>query len=90
MFIRLLIFTILAVLVYRAFKRWLGSGQFNHSGMGSPPEPVDDEMVKDPECGVYFPQRNAVALTEPNQVLYFCSTECRDRYTARHSGGASQ
>jgi YHS domain-containing protein len=49
---------------------------------------VDDEMIRDPECGIYFPQRSAVALDQRHQVLYFCSTECRDRYLARHSSEA--
>jgi hypothetical protein len=91
MLLKLLIFIIIIVLVSRTVKRWLGTGQYRNSGpAGAPPETVDDEMIKDPVCGAYFPQRNAVALTHGNQVLYFCSIECRDRYLARRSSGASQ
>jgi hypothetical protein len=50
---------------------------------------VDDEMIRDPECGVYFPLRNAVTLSENGRVIRFCSHACRDRYLARRSGEAA-
>ena len=91
MLLRLLILVILGVLVYRAARAWFGAGQNRSSrAAGGPPDTVDDEMIKDPECGVYFPQRNAVALADGDGVLYFCSIECRDRYMARQSDKASK
>jgi uncharacterized protein len=91
MFLRLLIFVVVVVLVYRAAKKWFGPDHSLSSGdTGAPPQSVDDEMIRDPECGIYFPQRSAVALDQRHQVLYFCSTECRDRYLARHSSEAPQ
>ena len=41
---------------------------------------IDDVMVKDPQCGVYFPQRNSIVVSKNGENLYFCSTECRDKY----------
>ena len=91
MLLRLLILAVVVVLVYRAAKKWFGTGQHSASGNSArTPETVDDEMILDPECGVYFPQRDAVSLTEGNQVYYFCSNACRDRYLARHSDEASE
>jgi YHS domain-containing protein len=46
---------------------------------------IDDVMIKDPVCDVYFPQRNGVHLNADGQDLYFCSRECRDKFVGRRS-----
>lgn len=86
MFIRLLIIAILGAVLYRALKSWLGNSGPNleESGCG-PPSQVDDVMIKDPVCGIYFPQRDGVLLKATEEVLYFCSTKCRDTYLAQQS-----
>lgn len=86
MFIRLLIFAILGTVLYRALKSWLGNPGPNlkDSGYG-PPSQVDDVMIKDPVCGIYFPQRDGVILKAAEEILYFCSIECRDSYLAQQS-----
>jgi hypothetical protein len=86
MFFRLLIFAILGVVVYRVLKSVMGgaaSGRVNTTY--DPPDRVDDVMVKDPQCGTYFPRRDGVTVTTSHEVLYFCSNECRDRYLAQRS-----
>ena len=40
----------------------------------------DDVMIKDPQCGVYFPQRDGISLKKGSETLYFCSDKCRDEY----------
>ena len=80
--LRLLIIAGLVYLLYRAFNSWLlkhrppsgGTVADRHSGA------IDDIMVKDPQCNVYFPKRKAVRATIDGQELFFCSTECRDQY----------
>ncbi len=91
MLFRLLILGAVVALVYRAAKTWFGTAQQHHAhSPGGTPQTVDDEMIKDPECGVYFPRRTAVALNYQNrEMLYFCSSQCRDRYIARQSDKAS-
>ena len=81
MLIRLLIFLILGIVIYRAVK---GSSE-KRTGRrdplsGNAPMQVDDEMIKDPVCGSYFPRRDAVTMEIRGRTLLFCSTECRDRY----------
>lgn len=86
MLIRLLIFTILGILVYRAIKSRLGVVNRGRQRVANPqPTKVDDVMIKDPFCGTYFPQREAVALNWDNDELYFCSTACRDRFLTAKS-----
>ena len=78
---RLLILAALIYLLWRALKTWtaktaLGRGtQRDLRG-----DPVDDVMVKDPVCGVYFPKKDGVPLHHGGEERLFCSTECRDRY----------
>lgn len=44
----------------------------------------DDVMIKDPYCGVYFPQRDGISLKKGSETLYFCSDQCRDEYKKSH------
>jgi uncharacterized protein len=86
MLIRLLIYIALGIVLYRAAKSLFGQSQNRgRSGGGGVGEPVDDVMIQDPQCGVYFPQSRAVVLHKGGQTLYFCSEECRDRYLAEKS-----
>ena len=82
--IRLLIFGALVYLLYRALKSWI----FKDLRVESRPAPggqlqkVDDVMVKDPQCNVYFPKRKALQVTHKGETLFFCSQECKQKYLA--------
>jgi hypothetical protein len=58
------------------------SGRMNSQKTGR----IDDLMIKDPQCGVYFPRRDGIALKSGGEDLLFCSPECRDKYLAARSG----
>ena len=45
------------------------------------------ELIQDPYCGVYFPRSEGVAHLVDGQVLYFHTTECRDKYLETRRGG---
>jgi uncharacterized protein len=86
MLIRLLIYIVLGIVLYRAAKLLFGqSRNTGRPGRGDAEEPVDDVMIQDPQCGVYFPQNKAVVLKAGGRTLYFCSEECRERYLAERS-----
>jgi YHS domain-containing protein len=86
MLIRLLILIILAVLVYRGAKSWFGGGAKQQPRMnGQPPERIDDVMVKDPQCGVYFPKHQGVSWKHHGQEYFFCSDECKEKYKEQNS-----
>lgn len=83
---RLIIIGILVYLLYRLVKSW-GKKQMTHSPPPTSPRgygEVDDVMVKDPQCGAYFPRRKAVRARIGGRELEFCSEECRDRYRSEH------
>jgi YHS domain-containing protein len=44
------------------------------------------KMVKDPVCGMYMDSRLAVRLDGGEEVLYFCSEECKNKYISASSG----
>jgi uncharacterized protein len=76
--IRWALFLLVLYVAYRVARRFLaGRGpRPDHQDPGR----IDDVMVKDPECGSYFPQRDGVVLKDGGRELHFCSRECRDRY----------
>ena len=78
---RLLIIFFLIYLLYRKVKNWLLAHMtYDRSEEKEPPlTNVDDIMIQDPFCKVYFPKRKGVRLFEGEQ-LYFCSISCRDRF----------
>ena len=43
-------------------------------------EKIDDVMLKDPYCEVYFLERDGIHLNHEGENLVFCSTECRDNF----------
>ncbi len=84
--IKFLIILGLIYLAYRAVKSWMLPGGSSRSKVSREPAgKVDDVMVKDPYCEVYFPKRNGVHLKINGKDLYFCSTTCKDNYIKQHS-----
>ena len=52
----------------------------NKTFFSTPPTKIDDVMIQDPYCKVYFPKRDGIHLKDKGKDLYFCSTNCRDKY----------
>ena len=78
---RLLIIIGVAYLAYRALKSWMLQNVSTEKTVnGETTGEIDDVMIKDPFCQVYFPKRNGVHLKADDKDLYFCSKECRDRF----------
>jgi YHS domain-containing protein len=78
--VKLLLLIIIAYLAYRAGKSWLLRTLQGPAQNGSGRPRIDDVMVKDPVCGIYFPQREGVELNHGGKTYVFCSTACRDRF----------
>ena len=77
---KLLILLLIGYLAYRGVKSWLLSGSQQGTGQGKTAAEIDDDMVQDPFCGVYFAKRNGVLLRHQGQDMYFCSEACRDKF----------
>ncbi len=84
MLIRLLIYFILGVLVFRLAKNWLGGDTDGRQKVRQQPaDQVDDVMIKDPFCGTYFPKREGVQLQINGDEIFFCSEKCRNGYVGQ-------
>lgn len=81
---RLLILAGVIYLSYRLVKSWQLKNTQRKMGFEKNGNVVDDIMIKDPFCESYFPKRNGVHLLVDGKDLYFCSTECRDKFIASH------
>lgn len=87
MTIKLLVWAVIIYLLYRALKNVMGIGS-NSGGrheLPRPPERIDDLMVQDPYCGVYFPRKEGHRLSYRGKDLLFCSLECREKFLKEHS-----
>lgn len=70
----------LGLKVRKAYKAFKLAGRRSTAGR------IDDVMVKDPFCEMYFPQREGVHVRVGGKDLYFCSEKCRDAYLASLHG----
>jgi uncharacterized protein len=81
---KLLIIIIILYLAYRAFKYWMLTTIIPGPKVSTGSErQIDDIMVKDPVCEVYFPKKSGVSLSIEGKTLYFCSEECKDKYLSK-------
>ena len=42
-----------------------------------------EDMVQDPHCKTYVSKEEAYRIRAGENVYYFCSTECREKYLAK-------
>lgn len=86
---RLLLLMVVAYLAYRIGKSWLMRHLQAPGRNGSRDPRIDDVMIKDPVCGIYFPQREGIELQHGGQTHMFCSVACRDRFLDQRKGNKS-
>jgi YHS domain-containing protein len=80
----LIIGIIYAVIKIRKVLKSLSeSKKQNFPGMAN--TRIDDVMIKDPFCEVYFPKREGHHLKYEGKDLYFCSSACREKFIAGRS-----
>jgi hypothetical protein len=84
--IRFIILAVVGYVAYRALKSWMFPAE---SSFGSVKDrragEIDDIMIKDPYCEVYFPRKDAVHLKFDGKDLQFCSSQCKDKFLADQS-----
>ncbi len=80
--VRLLWLFIMAATLYWAVRELFANGSRGVGGSGAEGE----EMVQDPECGVYLPKSSAVSTGRSGRKRYFCSVECKNKFFDRAKG----
>ena len=44
-----------------------------------------EEMKKDPVCGTYIPEGQAIKMKWNQETVYFCSEKCQNEFKKLHS-----
>lgn len=81
-FIRLLL---LAAVVYILYKvLWKGERlhffKFPWKRRKPHPQKSLEEMKKDPVCGTYLPENQAIRYKSGGETYFFCSEECQQKF----------
>lgn len=83
---RLLILLGLLYLCYRLLKSWVLKERLSQKAtFEKKTGQIDDVMVKDPYCEIYFAKRDGVHLNIKGEDVYFCSTECKDKFLEKQT-----
>jgi YHS domain-containing protein len=78
---RLLVLLGLLYLCYKLLKSWvLKETSSQKASFEKKAGDIDNVMVKDPYCEVYFAKKDGVHLNIKGKDVYFCSTECKDKF----------
>lgn len=82
MIIRLLLLAGLIYLFFKGRGAWLDFKRSVHENMANNggPEQINDIMIQDPYCNVYFPRNQGIRLRHKGKDLLFCSEECRQKF----------
>ena len=89
-FVVILLASLLLITVIRAVLRVILTGFSELMRSGSPSSPSNPgrptveaggELKRDPVCGTYIGESTSVKKTVRGEVVHFCSTACRDKYT---------
>ncbi len=78
--LRLLVYVILAYIVYSIFKGLAGSGPRKAASSTRPS--AANTLVKDEVCGTFLPREDALRDVVEGREQFFCSQECRKKAKA--------
>jgi YHS domain-containing protein len=67
-------------LLKRLFNSQLQAAQSAESDATNTEAPTGRRLVRDPQCGMHVAEELAVPIRMGNEMIHFCSQECRDRY----------
>lgn len=76
---------LLAAFIYFGYRLLKGPVGALLKGKSQPSDdeetsPADADLIKDPQCGVYFMKQKGVEARVDGRTLHFCSPACRDKY----------
>lgn len=75
-------FLVIAVALFFVWKLFIGDQQKKKDQAAKEKQKMakTGEMIKDPVCGTYVKKDSDIRVKNGNDVLCFCSYECRDKY----------
>lgn len=85
MMLRLIVIGVLFYLLFRILRFLFSPPPSRRSRVYSEgKKELVNEMVQDPHCGVYVARKEAYSIRVGNDLLYFCSEECCQKYLQRN------
>ncbi len=85
--IKLLLYFVIIYCGYKILKftvKSLGLGEAGHSQVNSEQGNIENVMIQDPVCNVYFARKDGVCHLIGGRELCFCSEECLNKYLMTH------
>ena len=78
--VRLLLLLAIGYILYKVL--WKGEPLFRIKPKQRKPHPQIplEEMKKDPICGTYIPENQALTYRAGGETHYFCSDECKNKF----------
>jgi hypothetical protein len=67
-------------LLKRLFNSQVQAAHSPESDAGNTGDSGGRRLVRDPECGMHVAEQLAIPVRMGNEMIHFCSPECRDRY----------
>jgi YHS domain-containing protein len=81
---RYLFWVLLVSWIFRLLSRVVNNmamkGPEAHPDVARQQDSVGRKLVRDPVCGMHMAETIAIPLRNGNELLHFCSMECRDKY----------
>ena len=78
---KILIFLIIGYLIYKWAKPVKEKKKDSEATVSNKNvSAIDDVMIKDPFCGIYFPKSKGIHSIIDGKDYLFCSNECKDKY----------
>jgi YHS domain-containing protein len=84
------VFRMIATAMKQQFSEMMDSGKPRAGTTPNPPPPPPQSrpggaggaLKRDPVCGMFIPESEAVTKQVRGETVYFCSGACRDKYAA--------
>ena len=67
-------------LLSRVVNNMARKGPEAHPDVVVPNDSIGRKLVRDPVCGMHMAETIAIPLRNGDELLHFCSMECRDKY----------
>ena len=81
---RYLFWVLIVSWIFRLLSRVVNNmamkGPEAHPDVVVPNDSIGRKLVRDPVCGMHMAETIAIPLRNGNELLHFCSMECRDKY----------
>ena len=78
--LRILIILMIVRYIVSFFTRRGPAPASRPQSRGRQPERTGGTLVRDPQCGTYVPQSNAILLKRAGETVFFCSATCKDTW----------